>query len=567
MVCPRGRSEPFHTAARTFPFAWRRARLTAHKTHGTTSARKNENRTSKLTICQKLASCRIDSVRLAGFSPLDKHDIVQRCIGGDAVTELPGDFAVAASGTTPESKPFVFLITSAISAIPYFYYADDQGFFHGASVFEVVEEGRLPWEWNMRAVNCVAILDHCVGDDSLHARVKRAKPASLYYWCEGRLEVKHFSFPSDIFSAGKMNLDDAVEAYEQVFSEYCSCRNEVALSMSAGLDSRALLAGLMARDRRPLLGTMGHADSTDLKIARTIADDLNLEHRVVELKVDDYLRYGSEIARLTGGTKTLANWHTYIYIRKVDFPAGCLHFAGANGELFRSYYFDKGMLAVLADLLPADSAMKLLFSYKYSPGRRLEGVWGKAFGNSTFAWNQIPALCAASVPSSCSVLSDKLDYFYTFERVRHFIGNGLCLYNAAVLTGSPFLDQRVTSAGARLPTAAKRNNAFHLHLIRNSFPQLMDYPVDDTTRSLRNQAGGLYWLRRRPSTGYGIQQQLFQDKRLVEVYLDSPYLDQFLARPERQKALEQKAWQVFNFLTTMHFACSEIEKIETSRRS
>ena len=93
----------------------------------------------------------------------------------------------------------------------------------------------------------------------------------------------------------------------------------VVLSLSGGFDSRVLLSRLLYHGARPVVGTMGFPSSTDRIVATLIAKAFNLEHRVVELQVSDYLLFAKEIVRLTGGTKTANHWHTYIYTRRVGF--------------------------------------------------------------------------------------------------------------------------------------------------------------------------------------------------------------------------------------------------------
>ena len=516
----------------------------------------------------ELTKARIWSAELVGFSPFDAQCLAESVLKGESVAALPGDFVLVVEGGTAKGKTFSLLATSAVAAVPYFYYAENGNFVHGKTVFDVVQKADIPWEWNTRALNCVALLDHCLGEDSLHPYIKRVKPASVYFYMNGRLEIAKTPFPHRIFSADTVSIEDAVETFIHVFNEYCSANRTFALSMSAGIDSRVLLANFLARGIRPVLGTMGSRDSTDIKIAQSIAQSLNLEHRCVDLKAEDYLRYGRDIVSLTSGTKTMSNWHTYIYSREIAFPADSLHFAGANGELFRSYYFDKGVLANIADMLPTDLLLKLLFAYKYSPRRRLAGFWTDSFGSN----GAIPKI--ADIPKECvhtagkiqGSFLDKLDYIYTFQRVRHFIGNGLALYNASAATCSPFLDCRVVEAGARLPRAARQNDLFHRHLIERTFPELMDFPSNDTGQSLRTTERKLYWARHQPVVGYGIQEKLFQSPGLREIYLDSPHLDQFMDRKTRLNALYNKATQIFNFLITMHFTCGEIERIAKKER-
>jgi hypothetical protein len=111
---------------------------------------------------------------------------------------------------------------------------------------------------------------------------------------------------------------------------------------------------------------------------------------------------------------------------------------------------------------------------------------------------------------------------------------------------------------ARLPRKHRLNGRLHHAIIGENCPGLLDYPCDDTTRTLRERQRLLYWWPGPCQTGYVISRELMQHRRLSEIVLDSPHLDAFLPRASREVVVKEPVWQAYSYLATMHFVCEQI---------
>src|SRR6266480_965938 len=111
---------------------------------------------------------------LHGYSPLSAEEILARLQSGDPVAELAGDFVLIWEDNS-ESEPSVLLASSAISAIPYFYYVspDRRSLWHGTNIFDCIRQRGLEWQWNDRAVVSLALFQHTLGADTLHPDICR----------------------------------------------------------------------------------------------------------------------------------------------------------------------------------------------------------------------------------------------------------------------------------------------------------------------------------------------------------------------------------------------------------
>src|SRR6266700_2686635 len=288
-------------------------------------------------------------VSLRGYSPWSAEKILHMVDAGKSVAEIPGDFTVVAGGTW-KGQAFTRIVTSIVAAQPYYFTLGGgagKAFAHGPTVFDVVRLAQLPWRWNHRAISFLALLGHTIGDDTLHPDVFRVPNAAVITVTGGRsprIERQDHAWRSVFAATSVTGPDAAVETLRDVFREMAGPERAV-LSLSAGYDSRLLLALLLNVGARPLAVTAGFADSTDVVVASMITRAVGLEHRVIELRPDDYLTHARDIVRATSGTKTAAHWHTDLYVRAAAVSRHDVHYVGSNGEFARSYYFDRGSLA------------------------------------------------------------------------------------------------------------------------------------------------------------------------------------------------------------------------------
>ena len=297
----------------------------------------------RFSIMVRLDFTLIERTNLIGYSSLEPKDLAAEIAAGCKPSQLPGDFILIVEGKREDRLPYVALITSAVCAIPYYIYQLNNRFVHGLNVFEVVEKAKIAWKWNNNALNSLALLGFCLGNDSLHQDVQRVNPACIYYYSQ-QLNIIKDTFPTDIFNSGdRISLDDALREYNRVCDRYYSDR--VCLSLSAGYDSRVLLASLLKRGIKPIVGTEGSPDSEDVQIASAIAKDLALEHRLIKLTENDFVKSADTVVEATSGEVLLnAAWGAFLFLQQVQFPKNMLHLAGTNGELFRTFYFDFGIL-------------------------------------------------------------------------------------------------------------------------------------------------------------------------------------------------------------------------------
>ncbi len=496
-----------------------------------------------------------DQVRLLGYSPWPVERIVQEVWNGHEPSRIPGDFVAIAESRQPVRT---MIVTSAMGAVPYFYHwhEDDRRLFHGAQVITVAKQIGHPWRWCRRALQALAFMDHTLFDDTLHADVKAMPQGAVLSVEDGRFSLRQDGFLAAIYRRPLTTAADALEAFDISQREMAVERPYV--SLSSGYDSRTILAWFLACGVKPVAVTMGFPNTTDLVVSRAITQAFGLEHIIVEIQPDQYLQHGRAIARLTAGAKKASHWHTYIYSQALAMPAGAVDYVGNNGGLARGYYFDKGILSLVANAGLTDFTRG--FWHLKMDLRRRRHAW--LSDNGRLSCIDAPdSLLDDVVRASAGVSGflNRLDYLMMSQRIPRFHGYGRALHLASGEVRSPFLDYRWTQQVARLRRLDRLGGQHYRQIIGHYCPRLLDFP-QGANPPMGSRPRPLYWLRNRPDVGYSPFAQLVDRPDVLEMLRESSALDALIPRPERLAALAKRDFALIEFLLTLHFTAEMIRE-------
>ncbi|SFK76294.1 hypothetical protein [Methylocapsa palsarum] len=401
----------------------------------------------------------------------------------EQVIDLPGHFAVHV-----ETGGLSRLIGSRYGLAQCFYHFDGRRLHHGADVRAVCRSAGLEWDWNWRALAAVSCFEHVLGEDSLHPLVSRLGAGEIVTVRNGSLETRVAPAPeAERFADPAGAAIDALVNFVQTHG-----RENAVVSMSAGFDSRAILAAFLASGIRPRLISGGYG--TDVRMSKKIAAKYGLELEAIDLPLADFLDSRLDIARITSGSKTACNWHTYVYAKRARLNPDDQIFIGSNGEFARTFYFDRGAPFILADLLSRWTTPKF-WNAKLARFAQLPEDGTNAALLDRLGPKQTEAR-AYLMRNYGGRLGDSMDEFYLRERVRNFIANGLALVGAFAKPRTPFVTTEWISAIRQTPRRMKLGNAWHRFAIAKLEPSLLAFPVDDTTRPMGRRAELKYWTGR-----------------------------------------------------------------------
>lgn len=474
-----------------------------------------------------------ERVTVAGWLPTTPQAFLRRVRRGIGADGLPGDAVVVA-----ERDDEVTVATTLTAARPYYWTraATPSGIAHGADVFDVARRAGLGWRWDREAIRSLAVIRHLTGDQTLHPEVHRVPAGAVLHARRGDVELRRTDLLAPALGADDAEPAEVVRALRGVVAELPA---DPLLAMTAGLDSRLLLAALLREGHRPTLWTAGPAGCPDVLVARAIARATGLPHHVVELDAAGYLDHAPAIARATGGAYLAGDWHSRLLFEGAQALGAPVVVKGTNGELARSFYAGFPG-AALAARLPRGAARARL-ELTARRGRQafptrpafLEGAGGLAA--------ELAALCAGPARPL-----DRLDHFYALQRIRHFCGMGVRLSDDVLPVAAPFLDARWSLAVARLPRHWKLEGRLHRVAIARLAPELLRHPFGGATPAPRRG--------RDTRVAYGPFDRVLRDRATLERIRWSPYLDQLADDDARVHAIETADRSLLELLLTLHEA-------------
>ena len=463
-----------------------------------------------------------------------------------AIAELEDRFAVAYQAGSRTS-----LFCSADGVTQLFYAVQGGALHYGSSVSDVIGSAGLNWQWNYEALADLATFGHVIGDHTLHAAVRRVGSAELVTWDGLALSRKKLDIQR--YSTGDPSKEAIEVLLETVRAE---AGTDDLISLSAGFDSRMILAAFLALGMRPNLLVMGADRSTDATIATEIARKFNLPLEHVPLDGNRMITDRSLIVRLTSGTKTIDNWHTYEYIAAGNGPApGTGIWIGSNGEFARTFFFDRGLQFYVANALGSPLVRKFWDAKvrRNALPDSLRPFLVEELRECLKPEKQIARLLQFFPQRS---LGDTNDQLY-LERVRQFVANGLRLVSTRYPPRTPFLHPKWIAAVKRMPRHLKLGNHWHRLAISHLCPELLRFPYDTSGKPMSQGPGFRYWLGFSPHSRnipYFDYVNFFNSPRFREVYkMAIPALNGIFLGDDTSMLLGKMPFRTTAYFATLSF--------------
>ncbi|PSL04735.1 asparagine synthase (glutamine-hydrolysing) [Haloactinopolyspora alba] len=258
----------------------------------------------------------------------------------------------------------------------------------------------------------------------------------------------------------------------------------LALSLSGGLDSRAIACALAALGSGASTFTYGTRGQREVEIATAIAERLGMPHTTMPLTGDRIL------PEMSAGAERLDGAH-------------------APSELYDSWFHDA--IHQFADVVVNGHAGGPLWGDEKAHGlRSLDDVAAHVHGRYAGAVTQaetyladraggdIDAILRASIRASLepwdfSRRSDMITYWQVTNRQTRW-GNMVvsAMRRRGIRVETPFMDGRFLSYAARLGPSQRRNGRLYLRIHRTVFPQTADVPRSDDGNP-PDRLSHLYW--------------------------------------------------------------------------
>jgi len=228
--------------------------------------------------------------------------------GKKALSELNGSFCGVIFENT--ASPKVILITDRFGSRPLYYAFKD-----GEIIFSSHAKGILsyPFPKKLNERTLVKFLLYgkigILGDDTWFEGIKLLPPASvLTFFSDGKYMIEKYWGLEYVSELSKKDaIESLCKAFKEAVNEMVSNANDnLAVLLSGGLDSRAILAALSPKNRRRITAvTFGVKGCDDILIAQKVTAKLRLKHIIIEYDPDELSKYAEKVVYLSEGQDTV----------------------------------------------------------------------------------------------------------------------------------------------------------------------------------------------------------------------------------------------------------------------
>ena len=289
-------------------------------------------------------------------------------------------------------------------------------------------------------------IGYFVGNRTWLENVERLAPATCLTWDlrDRTIQERRYwdwgKVSADIGKASSRELAEELgRRFERAVERRCGTGERVGLTLSGGLDSRAILAA-MPQDREPVPAlTFGSGNSSEVRIAAMAAARKGARHHTFEIGPGNWLHPRIAGVWATDGQLDLYHMHGVEYPGLGDLFATALSGAGGDGIVGGGHLFE-------------------------------------AAGFSDYARNVL-YLDPERSPALAAVLEEEFSRagsahaLYVTHRMRCFTLHGLQLWIAGGADYRlPFLDNRFQELLFAIPTSLKRHNRLYRIMLLTTFP-------------------------------------------------------------------------------------------------
>ncbi len=231
----------------------------------------------------------------------------------------------------------VRLITDRYGMRPLYWYHMGDRFAWGSDVKAILAAEGIDKRINPLGFDMFMDLGYLVADHTWFEHIRLMEPATILEYDIGRNQttsVRYWNW-SDIAPI-ELAFDEAVDAFAERFTDAVLRRfdpNEhIGITLSGGLDSRAILAAVATRypDHAGHTLTFGIPGSEDLRIARQATEIAGWHHHFAPLTHADWLESRYQQVWITDGLIELTHLHGYEAIRDASgfMPVNLSGYAG-----------------------------------------------------------------------------------------------------------------------------------------------------------------------------------------------------------------------------------------------
>jgi asparagine synthetase B (glutamine-hydrolysing) len=246
------------------------------------------------------------------------------------------------------TKYNVKLVSDQFGLIPVYYSYQNGDLIFCTKLDPLLKSGLVKWKLDKKAIFDFFTYEHVTGDNTFADAVSVLSPGNILTFNAGILNVRKYF---DLFEDRTYKKIDSIDIVSDKLFELLTNSVEsaiknnsvVAVNLSGGFDSRALL-GCALKNRTDLIAyTFGIHDSDDIKYAKKIANECSIKHQIITTSGDFLHRWFEHGIFVTSGMVSCNHYHILQLAKLLHNEADAV-LDGFAGDALTGGHLTSGML-------------------------------------------------------------------------------------------------------------------------------------------------------------------------------------------------------------------------------
>ena len=410
--------------------------------------------------------------------------------GDQCATELNGVFHFVIYNRRLNQ---IKLFSDKFGLQPLYYSVKPDGIIFAGEVKGILADSLVSREADYKSFADFFHFGQILGNKTLFKKVKLLPPASTitYDLKNGLLSEKCYWDLEEAFSPGGnydpgISPDEVVSLLVESIKERGRNTDILGLSISAGLDSRGILAGLKDVAKGLHTYTLGLPGCADQRLADQLARAAGTKHEFVPMErrfLENYENVAASMIFMSDGM-----YHPYEstemlaleYFKKSQFK---ILLRGHGGEIAKAALAHPVMVTPAA--LACKGSSEILDFIFGSTNLVLRDIDPKKMFSPSFR-DYVMSAPRSDLEKSCGRASwtlapgDVCIFYYMREHIRRQVVSSLEIFRTQIEIRMPYIDGRYIEKLLKLPFKARNEGEIQLGLIRRCMPSLIRIPNSNT---------------------------------------------------------------------------------------
>ncbi|GAB6162481.1 hypothetical protein JCM12298_16400 [Desulfothermus naphthae] len=389
-------------------------------------------------------------------------------------------------------KKNIRIISDKFGLRPIYYYLDRDGFYFSSQIRPLLTIPNINKNIDYRAFADFYHFGHVLGNKTLFKNIKLLPPASIltFNMKNMGLSIKNYwkftEFFSKVHEVNRNLKEEVIWAFEKSVLSKINNLEDVGISLSGGLDSRAILAAMRNRSKGVYSYTLGLIGCQDEKYSEKMAKICGTKHKFLEIKREDLSDFENLANTLIYYSDGLYHPHESTektaldYLQKAPFK---FLLRGHGGELAKaSLAYPVQLTKEVFDFNSFDQVMKFIFksaNIVVSPQELslfltpefLKHIKGEAYHSLEESISE----CKDKL-----IYPDTLIYYYLKEWIRRQVVASLSIFREHVEIRLPYLDGKFLKKLFKLPVSERYGGEIQVEIIKHCSPSLLKVPNSNT---------------------------------------------------------------------------------------